>query len=134
MKRRILIFFCTIIIALTFSNCTTYRASGLSYGDPKSEELGSFERKVTVWKFIGESGGPTLFNATQRKTEKALTNVLDEEISKKGGNGVKDLSIIHEASFFNILLNSITWSLVAPVKLKVSGTVVKYPNEQDNNQ
>lgn len=116
----------TVIFALfaTVISCTTFKVDGLSYGG-SGEILGTFEKKVTVNKFLGQSGGSTLFNFSQDSTDEKIMSVISSECARLGGSRAINISIEQKATFGQIFANSLTGRLWAPVKLIIKGTVVK---------
>jgi len=119
--------FLSLLVVFAFASCTTFKATGLSVtpADQKYTVLGDFSVTVPVTEFLGGSAGPKLVNLTADRTDPAITAALQKEIQAKGGTGAINVTIVHKASFINILLNSITWNIYAPASVEISGTVVK---------
>ncbi|MCR4741536.1 MAG: hypothetical protein K5866_01505 [Treponema sp.] len=121
-------FFKAMILALAVmfvaTSCTTFKAENLSYGQFVGQDLGNFNTSVTVWKILGPCGGTTLFNLGQDATAAAVTNAIQKEVTKKGGNAAVGVKISQNVTFFDTLINALTFSILAPVKVKVSGTVI----------
>ncbi len=108
--------------------CTTFKASGLSYtpaGSTKYTIVGDFHTSVWVNEFLGNSGGAKLFNLTADATEGPVKDAIETAIKEKGGTGAVNITIMHQASFINLILNGITSGLYAPSMVIVSGTVIK---------
>ncbi len=116
-----------VAIAL-LASCTTFKASGLSYNvkAPKTTVLGDFRVEVWVNEFLGSSGGVNLFNITADATEGPVKDAIQNAIRDKGGDAAINVTIEHQASFVDILLNVVTSSIYAPGNVIISGTIVKY--------
>jgi hypothetical protein len=110
------------------ASCTTFKASGLSYDlkAPKTTSLGDFKVEVWVNEFLGSSGGANLFNITADATEGPVKDAIQKEIKDRNGDAAINVTIEHQASFVDILLNVVTSSIYAPGMVIVTGTIVKY--------
>jgi ABC-type glycerol-3-phosphate transport system substrate-binding protein len=117
-----------LVAAALLASCTTFKASGLSYSDkaPKLTVLGDFKTEVWVNGFLGSSAGAKLFNLTADATEGPLKEAIQKAIRDKNGDAAVNVTIEHQASFVDILLNGITSGIYAPGMVIVSGTIVKY--------
>ena len=117
-----------VVAAAVIASCTTFKASGLSYTlkERKTTVLGDFKVEVWVNEFLGTSGGSNLFNITADATESPLKEAIQKEIKDKNGDAAINVTIEHQASFVNILLNGITSGIYAPSMVIVTGTIVKY--------
>jgi len=117
-----------IIAVALFASCTTFKSSGLSYSlkAPRTTVLGDFTTEIWVNEFLGTSGGAKLFNLTADATEAPLKDAIQDAIKEKGGDAAINVTIEHQASFVDILLNAVTAGIYAPSMVIVSGTIVKY--------
>ena len=116
------------VAAALLASCTTFKASGLSYSiaSPKTTVLGDFKTEVWVNEFLGASGGANLFNISADATEGAVREAIQNAIKEKNGDAAINVTIEHQASFVDLLLNAITSSIYAPGNIIISGTIVKY--------
>jgi len=116
------------VAAALLASCTTFKASGLSYSiaSPKTTVLGDFKTEVWVNEFLGASGGANLFNISADATEGAVREAIQNAIKEKNGDAAINVTIEHQASFVDLLLNAITSSIYAPGNVIISGTIVKY--------
>ena len=108
--------------------CTTFKASGLAYvpaGSAKYTVVGNFNTSVWVHEFLGSSGGAKLANITAEATDGPVTNAIEAAIKEKGGTSAINITIVHQASLVNLILNGLTGGLYAPSMVIVSGTVIK---------
>ena len=118
-----------LVIAIALlASCTTFKASGLSYNlkAPKTTVLGDFRVEVWVNEFLGEAGGAKLFNITADATEGPVKDAIQNAIRDKGGDAAINVTIEHQASFVDVLLNVVTSSIYAPGNVIITGTIVKY--------
>jgi hypothetical protein len=113
--------------ALLFASCTTFKASGLSVvpSDQSYTVIGDFHTQVWVHEFLGSPAGVKLFNITATNTEDPIKAAIAKAVKVKGGTGAINITIVHEASFPDILLSWITWTIYSPGNVKISGTVIK---------
>ena len=114
------------ITAFAFG-CVTFKASGLAYVHPGQNfiTVGEFSTEVWVDEFLGSSGGSKLGNITSDATEGPVKDAIETAIKAKGGTGAINITIVHQATILNILLNVLTGSLYAPSMVLISGTVIK---------
>jgi hypothetical protein len=110
-----------------FSSCSTFQASGLQMGarNSKYQVLGDFRTKIWVHKFLGQSGGNTLFNITSDISEGVIQRTITREIQARGGTAAINISLKWGSNPIQWILNGITWNIWAPTTLTVSGTVIK---------
>lgn len=123
--RTALLLAAALVIAM---GCTTFKASGLSYvpaGSVKYTVVGDFHTSVWVNEFLGSPAGVKLFNLTADSTEGPVKDAIEAAIKEKGGTGAVNITVVHQASFVNIILAGITGGLYAPGTVIVSGTVIK---------
>jgi len=124
MKKLLSILVC--VIALAFTSCTTFRATGLSYGYFDGQVVGHFEKSVVVYKFLGEPGGVTFLDIGQDAVDDAVNEAIRNELAKLGADAAVDVTIEEEASFINMLIGSATSGVLAPATIRVSGTAIKF--------
>ena len=117
-----------VLACAVLASCTTFTASGLSYTlkAPKTTTLGDFRTEVWVNEFLGSSAGAKLFNITADATNAAVQDAVQKEIKDRNGDAAVNVTVTHQASFVDIVLNVVTSSIYAPGLVIVSGTVVKY--------
>jgi hypothetical protein len=115
-------------LALLLSSCTTFKFSGaqITKEIPSYTVVGDFMITVNVNKFLGASGGATLFNVASDATDAVIYDAIQREISKYTGDAAVNVTIEYQASFLNLLCNGLTASLWAPATAIVSGKIVKY--------
>ena len=125
--KKLLMLLCTVFL-LTLSSCMSFKASDLSVlrQDNSMKLLGHFEKTVVVHEFLGASGGVNLFDITADVMEDKITEIVWNEINKKGGNGAINVDIEYFVTFGDMLGNGITEGIWAPAHLKVSGDVILY--------
>lgn len=123
-------------VLLTMVGCTTFKAGGLAYEPTYSdvEILGSFKKSVVVSKFLGTSGGETLFNISQGSIDGKIRTVIQDEVAKLGGTGARNITIEEKASFLGMLGNSITGHIWAPTRIIVEGTVVRRNSSNNSSK
>lgn len=117
-----------IIFGVFITGCTSTKFGGLQMTDemPTFTTVGEFETTVNVHKFLGASGGSTLFNLGEDSAVNPVYDAIQREIGKFGGDAAVNVEIKYGANFLQILLNSITAGLYAPSKVTITGIVVKY--------
>ncbi|HTP58862.1 MAG TPA: hypothetical protein VMM82_08090 [Spirochaetia bacterium] len=115
-----------LIIFLT--GCTTFKLSGAQVTAqlPSYTTVGTFDINVWVNKFLGSSGGATLFNITADATDAPIYDAIQREIHKYSADAAVNITIEYQASFVDILLNGLTAGIYAPGEAHVTGTIVKY--------
>jgi hypothetical protein len=115
---------CLVLLA---TSCTTFKASGLAYAPAgtKYTVLGDFHTTIWVNEFLGSSGGAKLLNLSADATEGPIQAAIAKEVEAKGGTGAINVTIVHQASFVNLLLNGFTGAIYAPSTVIISGTVIK---------
>jgi hypothetical protein len=116
-----------VAVALVVS-CTTFQVSGvqLNKETPSFQEVGQFVTEVTVHEFLGSSGGANIFNVTATNMDKEIFDAIQFEIMKFSGDAAVNVRITYEATFVGMILNALTWSIYAPARATISGTVVKF--------
>lgn len=129
MRSKIGIFsFLIAVLGLALVGCTTFKFSGAQVTSrlPAYTKVGTFD--VTIWvnKFLGSSGGATLFNVTADAMDAPIYDAIQREIQKHSADAAVDITIDYKASFVNLLLNGLTSGIYAPATAHVTGTLVKY--------
>lgn len=115
------------LMLVLVASCTTFKAGGLAYGKMNDVTVvGDFEKTITVTKYLGVSGGATAFNIGQDATEDKISAAITREINNLGGDAAVNVSIEQKVTFLNAVINSFTGEILAPVQIKIKGTVVKY--------
>lgn len=76
-------------------------------------------------EFLGSPGGAKLLNITADATDGPVRDAIEAAIKEKGGTGAINITIVHQASFINIILAGITGSLYSPSTVVISGTIIK---------
>ncbi len=122
--KKIFGFSAILVLLIAFVSCTTFKVSGLSYGG-SGEIVGTFEKKVMVSKFLGDSAGETLFNLSQDSVDGKINSVISSECFRLGGNRAINVSIEQKATFGELIVNALTGTIWAPTTLIIKGTVVK---------
>lgn len=117
-----------VLLAVVLSSCTTFVLSGtqMTREMPAYDTVGQFETTVKVNEFLGASGGANLFNVTSDTMDTAIYDAIQREIQKFTGDAAVNIEIEYKATFIDMLLNGLTWSLYAPATAHISGTIVKY--------
>jgi hypothetical protein len=118
-----------ITLCVVINSCVSFQASGLQMGldqsTSKYDVLGDFSERVWVNKFLGASGGTTLFNLSSQATDPAVRNTIEKNIRKLQGDAAINVRIRYGNGPLTYILNVITGTLWAPSTITVSGTVVK---------
>lgn len=117
-----------LIIGLAMASCTTFKFEGAQITKelPSYTNVGTFEITVKVSEFLGSSGGANLLNVTSDAMNTKIFDAIQREIQKASADAAINVSIEYKASFIDMILNSMTFSLYAPATAVVKGTLVKY--------
>ena len=117
-----------LAVALFVAGCTTFQISGVQIVEdmPSMQPLGDFETTVKVYEFLGNSGGINLLNVSSDRMDNEIYDAIRREVQRRSGDAAINVSITYEASFIDLLLNGLTFSLFAPATATISGTVVSY--------
>lgn len=109
------------------SSCTTFTASNLQVGERKTsyQILGDFSKKIWVTKFLGISGGPTLFNISAGRSAGVIEKAVMKEIEARGGTAAINIKIKWGSNPVQWFLNWLTLSIYAPTTATITGTVIK---------
>ncbi len=126
MKMKTLLF--GMLTVLLMASCTTFKMSGTSMNmdTPPFHNVGELDIVVNVHEWLGTSGGGNLANISATNMDDKLYDTIEREVKKAGGDAVLNLDVEYKASFFNILLNMITFNLYAPAQAHVTGNIIKY--------
>ncbi len=124
--KKVLILVVVAVAILTVTGCTSFKAEGLSYMMPNTNDvvLASFEETVMVNEVLGQAGGNNLFNITSEAMNEEISDIIMKEVTLAGGNAAKNISIQYKVGFLHIILNAITGYIWAPAELTVSGDVI----------
>ena len=115
-------------LAVILAGCTTFKLSGAQVTAklPSYTKVGTFDTTVWVNKFLGSSGGATLFNITSDAMDAPIYDAIQREIQKYSADAAVDITVEYQASFVNLLLNWVTANIYAPGEAHITGTLVKY--------
>lgn len=127
MKNKLFLITMVVSLCICFAACTTFEASGIQMGMSTSgtQVLGDFSTKVTVSKFLGQSGGTTFANISSGATTGPIRDAIDREIRKMGGTAAINVSIKYGSNPVQWILNSLTFNLWAPATITIKGTVIR---------
>jgi hypothetical protein len=116
------------VLTIGLAGCTTFKFSGAQVTAqlPSYTKVGTFDFTIWVNKFLGTSGGATLFNITADAMDAPIYDAIQREIHKYSADAAVDITIEYQASFVNLLLNGLTAGIYAPAEAHVTGTIVKY--------
>lgn len=121
---------CIVLLALglvvLLSGCVSAQFSGLQFGIDTSdyEVVQDFESRVVILEFLGGPAGLNLFNVTADRSDMATKNLISNEISAAGGDGARDIKIVHKATIWHLLISYFSLNIVAPSAIEVSGTII----------
>jgi hypothetical protein len=115
------------LVSLIGISCTSFQVSGVEVAQqPSSGNVcGNFDINVSTNKFLGITSGPNLFNLTSDATDPKIIDAIKAEVTKLGGNKAINVKIEYKATFVQMFLNMITFSIYAPATAHVTGTVIK---------
>lgn len=118
------------ILAFVMVSCTTASFSGLQMTKDLAsfDVVKDFETEITVWEFLGTPGGANLFNISADAMDGPVFNAVQTEIQKLGGDAAVNITIVQKAGLVDYLVSGITGSILAPCKVYISGTIVKFDN------
>ncbi len=126
MKKKILFGALVACFLTVITACTSFKATGLSFGAFEGEFVGTFETTVTVWKFLGDSACTTLFNVTEDAIAPAVKNAIREELEALGADAAINVTIEQKATFIDMLANGISGSILAPEHITIKGTAIRF--------
>ncbi len=116
-----------LAIAMIVS-CTSFKLSGIQIASniPSYQTVGEFEIDVKVTEFLGFSGGTNLFNVSADAMDEKIHDAIQREIQKYTADAAVNVTVEYQATAINIILNTITGTIIAPATAKVTGVLVKY--------
>ena len=125
MKKNLLIVALCAVLVVLFASCTTFSFANAGYGTFKGTELGQFDITVKSMEFLGYPGSVNLANITQGTGQDAVAAAIQAEIDALGGTAAINVTVEQNASVINLILASVTGSIVAGEEVHVTGTVIK---------
>ena len=125
--KKVLIGLAVLAVIAVTTSCTAFRVEGLEVHQTATEGtvVGNFNIKVGVNKFLGFASGWNLFNITSGATDPKIVQAIRDEIEARGGTSATNVKIVYKATFPNLLLNGITFTIYAPATAEISGTIIK---------
>jgi len=116
-----------VSIGIVVTSCTSFQVSGIEIAPHASvgDIIGDFDITVRLSKFLGNSAGTNLFNVTSGVTDPLVDNAVKAEIIRMGGSKAINVKMEHRAGFWNMFWNSVTMSIYAPSRVRVTGTVIR---------
>lgn len=135
MKKKLLLLIASIALVITFTSCTTFKATGLSatLSSESYNVVGYMDETIRINKFLGVSGGATLANIGEDATATQIDSAIRTQIVNHGGDAIVNMNIDYSASFFNIIGNFLTWSFWAPSSAHVTGIIVKHNSPETSS-
>ena len=121
------VFILVVSIVFFATSCTSFQVSGLEVSPQATagDIIGDFDINVHVRKFFGGSAGTNLLNFTSDVTDPLVVDAIQAEIFRMGGSRAINVRMEHRASFLDIFLNAITFSIYSPSYVRVTGTVIR---------
>jgi predicted small secreted protein len=128
MKRGYKVFLIFGLVALLLASCTTFQLSGaqITKEIPSYDRVGDFDITLHCHEFFGSAGGANLLNISSDAMDTVIYDAIQREIQKFTGDAAVNVEIEYQASFIDLLANSITFGLYAPATAHISGVIVKY--------
>lgn len=128
MKNKKIALILIVAIVAIISSCTTFSMSGVAFQEDSSKYkvVGEFDKKIWVHEFLGTPGGANLFNITAKAMDDAIASAIAVEVNKLGGDCAIDVDVKYKASFWNLVISSLTGSIYAPGTAHISGKVAVY--------
>lgn len=123
-KNLVIVALCALLVVL-FASCTTFTFANAGYGTFKGTELGTFDITVKSMELLGVPGSMNLASISQGKGQEAVAAAIQAEIDALGGTAAINVTVEQNTSLIDILLNSITGSILAGEEVHVTGTVIK---------
>jgi len=116
------------VMAAAMVSCTTFQMSGaqMTMEMPAFNKIADLDITVSVTEWLGTPGGANLFNISSTNTDDAIYDAIQREIRKNSGDAAVNVKIEYKASFIDYLLNGLTFSIYAPAKAHITGSIVKY--------
>ncbi|MDA3851050.1 MAG: hypothetical protein PF447_07225 [Spirochaetaceae bacterium] len=128
MKLKSMITLLVIAMVLLVSSCTTFKVSGLQINSemPSYNNVGDFDITVKVTEFLGAPGGANLANISSDNMDTEIYDAIQREIQKMSGDAAVNVEIEYVATLGNYVANAVTFSIFAPAKAHITGTIVKF--------
>ena len=116
-----------MLFSIAFTACTTFKVEGLALSTMTSnaESLGLFSKKKLVHEFLGNPAGANLFNISATVMSDKVSEIIWEEITARGGNGARNITISYSAGPLAYIANYFTFRIWAPATLKISCEIIK---------
>jgi len=139
MKNKLLLMRFTMVLAVLvlINSCSTFTMRGYQYQLNTTSEniqvIGDYKIKVSVTKFLGQSGVSTFANISSEEPDYVIKRAIQKEIAKRGGTGAVNIKIKYGSNPLHWILNAITFNIVAPAKATVTFTVIKEIKEEGVN-
>ncbi len=126
--KKIKLFAVLAILLVVIMSCQTATFSGLQMTKDMDSfvVVKDFETTVTVWEFLGSPGGANLFNVSADAMDEPVFQAVQNEIQKLGGDAAVDITLVQEATLVDMIIGGVTGSILAPCKVHITGTVVKF--------
>ena len=117
-----------ILLVVIVSSCTTFQLSGIQVTKTLQsyQTVGEFDITIPVWEFLGSSGGANIGNITATAMDEKIYDAIQREISKLTGDAAVNVTVEYGITVLDLVLNSVTSSILAPATAHVTGVVVKY--------
>lgn len=121
-------FLFVVVAMLAVSSCTTFQLTGIQVAAAEStaQVLGEFETTVKQMDLLGSPAGANLANFKADGMDAPIMAAIQAEIAKLGGDAAVDVKIVYKAEVLDIILGSVTGSILAPSTTVITGKVVKY--------
>jgi len=132
--RKVLFALLVLGLAFTATSCRSFQITGVevSQAAVPGDVVGTFDTTIWVNKFLGRSGGVTLFNITADATDPLIIDEIRRQIVNMGGTRAINVTIENTATagqMFLSLLSSIpTFGYLpiwGPSTVRIMGTVVR---------
>ncbi len=126
--KKIKLFAVLVILLVVMMSCQTATFSGLQMTKDMDSfvVVKDFETTVSVWEFLGTPAGGNLFNITADAMDDPVFQAVQNEIQKLGGDAAVDITLVQEATLVDMIIGGVTGSILAPCKVHITGTVVKF--------
>jgi hypothetical protein len=136
MKKKLLFLLASVALVITLTSCTTFKATGLSSRgiNDSYDVVGYMDETIHVSKFLGVSAGPVLLDLNKDAVSSKINSIVQEQLYRYGGDAIINMEIDHSASLFDILGNSLTFSIWAPSTTRITGSIIKYKKLDNSGQ
>ena len=111
---------------LLLSGCISSQFSNLQFGVDIDEyhDVDSFKTRVLLLGLFGAPASPSLFNISASVSDELTKEAIQSEIEAARGTAVRNIKLVHKATFGNILIYWLTIGIIAPSVVEISGTVI----------